>query len=549
MDLSKLSREELEHKLEIAHAKISEYELIYQDHTEKSIKISESEKSFRDIFNNAIDAIYVLDKQGYFIDVNQGAEELYGYDKSELIGKTPALTGAPGMNNMKEVIQLITKAYHGEPQQFEFWGQRKNGEIFPKLVRLSTGYYFGQKSIFAFAIDMTEQKKAEKLKSTLYKISSAVSSTINLQELYKDIQSFLHDIIDTTNFYVALYDKNKQLITFDYYADSIHNIGNIVPTTRDFGKGLTEYVITKNKPYFLTKEMQHELYEKGEIELIGARSEIWFGVPLRMNCEVTGVIAVQSYSDPQKFSPEDLDILSFISVEIAHAIQKKRSEERIKMELDSKNTLLKELYHRTKNNMQVISSMLRMQIRSLDSRNVLDSQNTEIVQNIFNDVVHKINSMSLVHQKLYQNQDLTQINLKEYVQDLSNLMIQGCNKKPGAVKFCFQLENMMTKIEIAIPLGLVVTELVSNCLKYAFPKDRKGSIFIELFKSEDECINIRVQDDGIGVSPDFEARELATMGLQTVYALVEYQLHGKITWENNNGLCWIIKLGLKDILN
>jgi len=415
-----------------------------------------------------------------------------------------------------------------------------------KIVRLSTGYYFGKKSIFAFAIDMTVQKRAEKLKSTLYRIANAVSITENMRELYEKIRTFLGEIVDTTNFYVAIHSKEKNLISFEYYADSVSNFDICVPLSRTFSKGLTEHVITTNQPHFLTKESQKKLYEQGLIDYIGKRSEIWFGVPLRVDNEVIGVIAIQGYNDTNQFSMEDLEILSFISEEIAHAIHKKRSEEQIKRDLDEKQILLKELYHRTKNNMQVISSMLRMQTRSLKNRIVLAKEDAQIIEDVFNDIVHKINSMSLVHEKLYQTSDLSRINLKDYILDLSGLMVQSYSIHQGNISFDYKLEDTFVEIEKAMPLGIVITELVSNCFKYAFPKVNVGIIRMELFSDEHEMLNIRISDNGIGVPDNFDPHSLQSMGLQTVFSLIEYQLQGTITWKNNNGLCWNIAISLKN---
>ena len=124
-------------------------------------EILQSEKTFRDIFDTAVDAIYIQDIDGTFIDVNQGVVNMYGYEKHELIGKTPEIIGAPDMNNMQLVLDSINKAANGKPQQFEFWGRKKNGEIFPKIVRVSSGNYFGKKTIFAFAVDITNRKTQE----------------------------------------------------------------------------------------------------------------------------------------------------------------------------------------------------------------------------------------------------------------------------------------------------------------------------------------------------------------------------------------------------
>ncbi len=124
-------------------------------------KLRESESSYRDLFNNAIDAIYIQNMKGEFIDINKGAVKMYGYSENELIGKTPEFLSAPDKNDLDAVGRAHTLASGGEPQQFEFWGKRKNGEIFPKLVRLSKGTFFGENVIFAFALDLSERKRAE----------------------------------------------------------------------------------------------------------------------------------------------------------------------------------------------------------------------------------------------------------------------------------------------------------------------------------------------------------------------------------------------------
>lgn len=124
-------------------------------------ELLQQKTSFENIFNNAIDAIYVQKADGTFIDINKAVVEMYGYTREELIGQSPAKVSAPGMNDLEKVAQHIEKAYQGIPQQFEFWGKRKNGEIFLKDVRLSSGIYFGEKVIFAFALDISKRKEAE----------------------------------------------------------------------------------------------------------------------------------------------------------------------------------------------------------------------------------------------------------------------------------------------------------------------------------------------------------------------------------------------------
>ncbi len=123
--------------------------------------LRESEESYRGLFDSVKEAIYIQDPHGVFLAVNQGAVGMYGYPPEFFIGKTPEVLSAPGKNNMEDLRRRIEKALAGEPQQFEFWGRRANGEFFPKEIRLCRGRYFGQEVIIALAFDITDRKMAE----------------------------------------------------------------------------------------------------------------------------------------------------------------------------------------------------------------------------------------------------------------------------------------------------------------------------------------------------------------------------------------------------
>jgi len=124
-------------------------------------RLAASEESYRNFFNTIGDAIYVLDEAGKFLAVNDGAVKMYGHAKEDFIGQTPAFLSAPGLNDISVAVAAIQKAFAGEPQQFEWWGLRKNGEVFPKEVRLQNGSYFGQKVVFASGRDITQRRQAE----------------------------------------------------------------------------------------------------------------------------------------------------------------------------------------------------------------------------------------------------------------------------------------------------------------------------------------------------------------------------------------------------
>ena len=116
-----------------------------QEEPDMNRALAESELNYRSIFDNSTDAIYIMDKNGVFIDVNPTATRMYGYKREEMVGFTPEKLSAPDLNDMNKTMDQLLKAFNGEPQRFEWWGRRKNGDIFPKEVVLNRGKYFGKR--------------------------------------------------------------------------------------------------------------------------------------------------------------------------------------------------------------------------------------------------------------------------------------------------------------------------------------------------------------------------------------------------------------------
>jgi PAS domain S-box-containing protein len=209
-----------------------------------------------------------------------------------------------------------------------------------------------------------------------------------------------------------------------------------------------------------------------------------------------------------------------------------RMEERLRASLKEKEALLRELYHRTKNNMQVISSMLALRLMHIQDEGVLS---------IFRDVENRIQSMALVHQKLYQSQDLSRIDLKEYIADLVELLTQSYQVPLDKITTRVDVERALVLIDTAIPCGLILNELLSNTFKHAFPGDRGGEVKIRLRRAKDGTLALQVSDNGVGFPEGLDWSKSDTLGLQTVFGIAERQLRGKVSVETAQGVTWRIR--------
>jgi len=213
------------------------------------------------------------------------------------------------------------------------------------------------------------------------------------------------------------------------------------------------------------------------------------------------------------------------------------SENRILKSLEEKELLLRELYHRTKNNMQVISSMLSIQS--------LYTNNDEVKETL-KETKSKVMGMALVHEKLYQARDLSWIDLKDYITDLVELLKGSLLPKCTTIEIVTKLENTRSNIDMAIPCGLIINELFTNAIKHGFPNNEKGVIQISLVNNGDE-ICISVTDNGVGIPAGFDIKNSNSYGLNAVVMLAEHQLGGSITMDDEGETKFVLKF--KEILN
>jgi PAS domain S-box-containing protein len=210
---------------------------------------------------------------------------------------------------------------------------------------------------------------------------------------------------------------------------------------------------------------------------------------------------------------------------IGHDISEKTlSEKKLNESLKEKEVLLKEVHHRVKNNLQVISSILNLQSSYIKDKKTLD---------ILRESQNRIKSMSFIHEILYKNTDFSEINFSEYIISLSKNLVHSYGIYDYLIDLEMSVGNISLNLDVSIPCGLIVNELVSNALKYAFVNKNKGVIKIELFENNGN-VHLIVQDNGLGLPKEINYKDTDSLGLQLVNTLVE-QINGGIELDNSYG--------------
>jgi PAS domain S-box-containing protein len=211
--------------------------------------------------------------------------------------------------------------------------------------------------------------------------------------------------------------------------------------------------------------------------------------------------------------------------------QRKESEVQLRAAYDREIVLMKEIHHRVKNNLQIISGLLYLQ-----SRQVEDPKTQAIIQSSRD----RILSMALLHEKLYRSRDLEHIDFISYIQSLTLSLESSYASRSTDISLNINAEPVKVDIDTAIYCGLIVNELVSNALKYAFPEGRSGEITIEFYQDETDGYILIVRDNGIGMHEAIDLKYAKNLGLQLVYSLVTKQLKGQISLENQEGMAFKI---------
>ncbi|NQU68237.1 MAG: PAS domain S-box protein [Candidatus Marinimicrobia bacterium] len=478
--------------------------------------IQNNERRYRTLFNSSINSMFML-KGDKFIDCNAMTLEVFNCTREQIINSTPFDFSPPyqpsGIDSKTAAMSKIKDALSGIQTSFEWKHSRQDGSLFDADVNLKRIDISGEPHLIATVRDITKIKRSEDVGKVLLKISQAVSTTKSIEELFKNIHRQLGTLMDTSNFYIALYESLKNELSFPYYIDEVDS----PPEPQKLKRGLSEYVIHTKTPLFVYEDGIHDLNRMGKIELLGTPSKVWMGTPLISDDDkVIGVIVLQSYSDSNMYSKADMDMLVYMSEQIAISVNKIAREDKLRASeqkykrvsgLLAESNAMKELLldvvsHDLKNPAGVLSGISEIML-SEDP----DNEFANIINDSSKNLLAVIdNATTLSQMALGEKVETIEIDLVEIIKNVAN-------------DFDHQLKETGMKLELALHDNLfiqnnpIISEVfknyISNALKYALQGEK---IIIESILDK-TSITINVKDFGATI-PEKEYLSVFKRGIQ-----------------------------------
>ena len=274
----------------------------------------------------APEAVTILDTDQQVTRINSEFCRMFGFVPEEVLGRRLDSLVVP-QDRHAESTWIEETVQKGQKVTLESKRRRKDGTLLDVAISCAP-VLVDSKQIGSCVLyrDIDEYKRAQKLSSALYRIAERTNSVTHLQGFYASIHSIVGELMNARNFYIAVYDPATQLLSFPHFVDE----QDPPPAPKRLGRGLTEYVLRTGEPLLASPEVFEELRARGEVDLIGAPSLDWLGVPLRVGNQNFGVLVVQSYSESVRFGERDKEILTFVSQQLASAIDHKRHEEALR---------------------------------------------------------------------------------------------------------------------------------------------------------------------------------------------------------------------------
>jgi len=455
--------------------------------------LKDRETRFHALFEETYDAILII-IDGKYTDCNSSTERLLKGTKKQIIGKT-LWDLAPevqpnGKLSSAIAMERLNLALAGDHQRFEWMQRTLTGQVFDAEVSLIRIQIDGTVAVQAIFRDITEKKKAE--------------------EALRQSEEKYRILSESSPNAIYIIDKDARVVYANTYA--LNMLGKNTSEVR--GRRLMEVFPTENA------EMQIQI-------IVGVFQH---GHDIRRDDHVIAVDGtdkwLSSIYTPLKDDAGHVTSVLCASYDIT---ERKQMETQIATSLREKEYLLKEIHHRVKNNLQVISSLLSMQADKATDRNVIES---------LTDSQNRVKSIALVHEKLYQSKSLDQIEYGDYLNKFAMHLFDTYNVTQSRISCTIHAENIFVDINQAVPCSLIINELLTNSLKYAFPDGRAGAITID-FVTEAKNYMLTYHDTGVGIPESVTFERSESLGMKLIYGLTQ-QLNGTVTLKREGGTTFIV---------
>ncbi|MCF8372206.1 MAG: PAS domain S-box protein [Bacteroidales bacterium] len=484
-----------------SHGKILYYEGSIEDIT---VKTQNEEDSFRlsQVIEQAAVSIIITDTSGKIKFANPFFEKISGYTIPEVIGKNPSILQS-GLHCNEFYKDLWGTILSGKVWEGVFTNKNKNGELYEESAIIFPIYNKDGKLINFAAVkqDIGEQLRYQKIENLLYKISNAVYETRDLSELYLQIRKYLSEVINTKNFFIAIYDEKEGIFNLPYDTDEM-DIMQSFPAAHS----LSMYLMNQDKAMIFKENDIDKLIVDDSIRLIGTKSKVWLGVPLRTNGKPIGVIGLQSYDSEVAYSKKDLELLEFVSDQIKLSIERKETELNLKEAKKKaeqsdklKSSFLSNMSHEIRTPMNAIigfSTLLANESISTVDRTNYNLWLQEGVKTLLN-LIEDIIDMSKIEagETQINKRPINLVKEMRELQKIHSILKQKASKHQ--IDFRLNIDPELKSESIFTdPLRLrqILTNLLSNAIKYS----HKGCVEFG-YKKKGGFIQFYVKDTGIGI--------------------------------------------------
>ncbi|MFA4876014.1 MAG: PAS domain S-box protein [Methanoregula sp.] len=502
--------------------------------------LRDSEIRFRAMIQNSSDLIRILDRSGRIIYDSPSSARILGYPPDFMTGKDPMDFIHPeDIERVRQDLRNVIDAKNtGTPTEFRL--RKADGEyIWVDSIATNLLDVPGIEGIVITTRPIQQRKEAEQaLRQSEERLRLSLEGA---DAGFWDWHLPTGQAVFSDRFYTMLgYEPGGFPPTFEGWISLMHpdDRDRVIPVLL---RKIQERQSQIEIEYRIRSKEENWIWVLGRGKIVETDDK---GEPIRMtgvNIDITNRRMMESEIRSlnavlEQRVKDRTEALSLANTALAQEnVQRLDAEAKIRSALEEKTILLKEVHHRVKNNLQIIVSLLNLQ-----SRYIKDEPTLAAIRESQN----RVKAMALVHEKLYRAEDIAHIDLNDYIKFLGTGLFQFYDAKSRGIRFSLDISGVGVDINTAIPLGLIINELISNSLKYAFPAGRTGEVFISVQNTGQE-VTVIFRDDGIGIPADFDWRNTPSLGLRLVNSLVD-QLSGTIELDRSAGTLFTIVLHEKE---